>query len=47
MGDNSPSRNTPSTPNFATISDYNGLECNADGHNTLETNLDVGALLLS
>ena len=47
MTDCSPSRDTFNTPNFPTISDYDGLEQNADGHITLETNLNVSALILS
>ena len=47
MTDNSPSRDTFNTPSFPTISDYDGLEQNSHGHNTLETNLIVSALLLS
>ena len=43
----SPSRDTPSTPRFPTISDYNGSERNADDHDILETNLEVSTLLLS
>ena len=46
MTDDSPSRNTFNTPSFPLISDYDGLEQNTDGHNTLETNLNVSALLL-
>ena len=41
MTDDSPSRNTCNTPSFPTISDYDGLEQNTHGHNTLETNLNV------
>ena len=45
--DDSPSQDTSNTPNFPAISNYNGLEQNTDGHNTLETNLNVSVLLLS
>ena len=34
-------------PRFPAISDYNGSEQDTDGHNTIETNLNVSALLLS
>ena len=37
----------PNTPSFTAISDYNGLEQDTDGHNTIKTNLNVSALLLS
>ena len=37
MADDSPSRDTCNTPSFPTISDYDGLEQNTHGHNTLET----------
>ena len=37
----------PNMPRFPAISDYNGSEQDADGHNTIETNLNVSALLLS
>ena len=47
MTDNSPSRDTYNTPSFPAISDYDGLEQNIDGNNTLETNLNVSALLFS
>ena len=47
MTDDSPSRDTCNTLSFPTISDYDGLEQNIHGHNTLETNLIVSALLLS
>ena len=47
MTDDSPSRDTFNTPSFPAISDYDGLEQNTAGHNTLETNLNVTALLLS
>ena len=47
MTDDSPSRDTFNTPGFPTISDYDDLEQNTDGHITLETNLNVNALLLS
>ena len=48
MTDDSPSRSIFNTPSFPAISDdYDGLEQTTDGHNTLETNLNVSALLLS
>ena len=47
MADKSPSRETRSTPNPPTLSYDIGSEGNTDGRNTLETNLDVSALLLS
>ena len=40
-------RDTSKTLRFPAMSDYDGLEENTDGHNTLETNLNVSALLLS
>ena len=48
MTDNSLSRdNTCNTPSVPTISDYDDLEQNTDCRITLETNLNVSALLLS
>ena len=47
MAHKSPSRDTPNTPSSPRLSGYNGSERNFDGHNNLETNLDVSALLLS
>ena len=47
MPDDSPSWDTFNTPSFPAISDYDGLEQNADGHSTPETNLNLNALLLS
>ena len=47
MTDDSLSRDTCNTPSFTTILDYDGLEQNTHGHNTVETNLVVSALLLS
>ena len=47
MTDDSPSRDTFNTPSFPTISDYDDLQQNTDGHITLETNPIVSALLLS
>ena len=47
MTDDSPSRDTFNTSRFPTISYYDDLEQNTDGHITLETNLNVNALLLS
>ena len=47
MTDDSPSRHTSNAPSSLPISDYNGSEQYADGHNNLETNLNVSALLLS
>ena len=47
MTDDSPSRGTCNTSSFPTISDFDGLGQNTHGHNTLETNLIVSALLLS
>ena len=47
MTDDSSSQDTSSTPSFPAISNYDGLEQNTDGHNILETNLNVSALLLS
>ena len=40
MTDDSLSRDTFNTPSFLAISDYDSLEQNTDGHNTLETNLN-------
>ena len=45
--DDSPSRDTFNTPIFPAIPDNNGSEQDNDGHNTLVTNLNVTALLLS
>ena len=45
MTDYSPSRDTSNTPSFPPISDCDDLEQNTDGHNTLETNLNITALL--
>ena len=39
MTDDLPSRGTCNIPSFPTISDYDGLEQNIHGHNTLETNV--------
>ena len=47
MIDDSPSQGTFNTTSFPTISGYECLEQNTDGHNILETNLNVSALLLS
>ena len=47
MTDDLSSWDTSNTPSFSTILDYDGLEQNTDGHNTLEANLNVSALLLS
>ena len=47
MTDDLPSRDTCNTPIFPTISDYDLLEQNTRGLNTVETNLIVSALLLS
>ena len=47
MTDDSPSQNLINTRSFPTTSAYDGLEQNIDGRNTLETNLNVGVLLLS
>ena len=47
MTDNSPSRDTFNTPRFPAIPDYNCSEQDTDGRDTLETNLNVTALLLS
>ena len=47
MIDDSPSRDTFNYPSFLTISAYDALEQNTNGHNTLEANLNVSALLLS
>ena len=47
MTDDSPSRDTCNTPRFPTTSDCDGLDQYTDGHNTLGTNLNVSALLLS
>ena len=47
MADDSPSRDTCNIPSFPTTSDCDDLDQNTDGHNTLETNLNVSALLLS
>ena len=41
MTDDYPSREESNTPSFPAKSDYNGLEQNTDGHNTLDTNLNV------
>ena len=41
MTDDSPSRDTFNTSKFPTISYYDDLEQNTDGHITLETNLNV------
>ena len=43
---NSLSPDTPSTSSL-TISNYSGSKCDADDHNTPETNLNVSILLLS
>ena len=43
MTDDSPSRDTFNTSSFPTILDYDDLEQNADGHITLETNLNIPA----
>ena len=47
MTDDSPSRDTFDYPSFLTISDYDALEQNTNGNNTLEANLNVSALHLS
>ena len=47
MTDDSPSRNMFNTPSFPTISDHDGLEQNKECHNTLDTNFNVRALILS
>ena len=47
MTDDSPSQNMLNTPSFPTISDYDGLEQNKECHNTLDTNFNVRALILS
>ena len=47
MADDSPSRDTFNTPSFPARQDYNSLEQDTDGHNTLETNFNVSPLLLS
>ena len=47
MTDDSPLRGTCNTPTFPTISDYDGLEQNTLGHNTLEKHLIVSTVLLS
>ena len=47
MTDDSPLRDTSNTSSFSAISDYDGSKQNTDGHNTLETRLDISALLLS
>ena len=47
MADDSPSRHIFNTPSFPTTSTCDGLEENIDGHNTLETHLNVTALVLS
>ena len=47
MTDNLPSWDTSNTSSFPAISDYGGLKQNNDVHNTLETSLNVRALLLS
>ena len=39
MTDDCASREESNTPSFPAKSDYNGLEQNADGHNTLDTNV--------
>ena len=41
MADDSPSRDTFRTPSFSIILDYDILEQNTNGHNTLVTNLNV------
>ena len=47
LTDDSPSRDASNAPSFPAISDYNGTEQDTDGHNTLETNINVSELLLS
>ena len=47
MTDDAPLRDTSNTSGFSAISDYDGSKQNTDGHNTLETKLDISALLLS
>ena len=47
MADDSPSRHIFNTSSFLTMSTCDGLEENIDGHNTLETNLNVRALVFS
>ena len=47
MTDDSQSRDICNTSSFPTISHYDGLEQNTHGHNTLETNPIVSALLSS
>ena len=37
----------PNTPSFPAISEYIDSEQDTDGHNTIKTNLNVSALLLS
>ena len=41
MTDDSTSRNTFNTSSLPTISDYDDLEQNTDGHVTLETNFNM------
>ena len=47
MADDSPSWHIFNTPSFPTMSTCDGLEENIDGRNTLETNLNERALVLS
>ena len=47
MKDDLPLWGTFNAPSIPTISDYDYLEQNIDGHNTLETNLNISVLLLS
>ena len=47
LTDDSPLRDTSNTPSLLAIPDYNGSEQDTDGHNTLETSLNVSELLLS
>ena len=46
MTGHSPSQDTFNTSCFPAIPEYNGFEQDSDGHNALETNLNVSALLL-
>ena len=47
MKDDLPLRGTSNAPSIPAISDYNYLEQNIDGHDLLETNLNIIVLLLS
>ena len=47
MTDDSPSRDTFDYPSFLTISDYDALEQNTNGNNTLEANLKCITFIIS